>query len=269
MSAIDLAERGWLPDAAIRLGIRRMLAERLRQLRHADFAAELGAKSHFVRAIEQGPIALATDAANAQHYEVPAEFFRLTLGPHLKYSCGLHAEPGSGLEESERRMLALTEERAGVEDGMRVLDLGCGWGSLSLWLARRHPNSRITAVSNSKDQREFILGRAAERGIANLEGRYLFTVDVQCLFVVRHLVFVTAMGAVVLEQRGESFVVRQVVDGDHFKLVRPRHHVAEHQTADAAKSVNRDTCSHSRSPCVRGRQNAHLPVPTGGPFHPT
>jgi len=169
MSAIDLAERGWLPDAAIRLGIRRMLAERLRQLRHADFAAELGAKSHFVRAIEQGPIALGTGAASEQHYEVPARFFDLVLGPHRKYSSALWPAGVTDLGRAEAEMLALTCRRAGLEDGMTVLDLGCGWGSLSAWIGEHYPHCRVLAVSNSKLQREHVLGRLQSRGIDNVE----------------------------------------------------------------------------------------------------
>ncbi len=169
MNVMDLVESGWVPDALIRRGIRQRLAGKLDQLHLGDVEARDRLEDRHLREWWSGPIALVPELANEQHYEVPPAFFEAVLGPNLKYSCGLHPEAGIGLEESERRMLALTEKRAGIEDGMRVLDLGCGWGSLSLWIARRFPNAQILGVSNSKDQREFILGRAAERGITNLE----------------------------------------------------------------------------------------------------
>jgi len=169
MNTLDLVESGRVPDALVRAGIRRRLARKLGELYLDDVEARDRAEHALLTEWWSGPIALVPELANEQHYELPPAFFEAVLGPHLKYSCGLHPEPDTGLEESERGMLALTEKRAGIEDGMRVLDLGCGWGSLSLWIARRHPNAQVVAVSNSKDQREFILARAAERGITNLE----------------------------------------------------------------------------------------------------
>ncbi len=119
----------------------------------------------FAAARSRGPIAVDTDAANDQHYEVPAEFFELALGPRLKYSSALY-EPGTTeLASAEQAMLDLTCRRAGLEDGMAVLDLGCGWGSLSLWIAERYPNCHVTGLSNSAPQRRAILGRAAERDL--------------------------------------------------------------------------------------------------------
>ncbi len=124
-----------------------------------------------VARMSSGPVAESVDAANAQHYELPAEFLGLILGPRRKYSGCLWPWPeGSGsLAEAEEAMLALSCERAGVEDGMRVLDLGCGWGSLSLWLAERYPACSVLGVSNSGSQREWILGEAARRGLSNVE----------------------------------------------------------------------------------------------------
>jgi cyclopropane-fatty-acyl-phospholipid synthase len=121
--------------------------------------------------MDEGPIAVATAAANDQHYEVPAEFFRLVLGPHLKYSCCLWPDGVDSLAEAEAAMLALTCERAGIEDGMRILDLGCGWGSLAVWLAEHYPASQVLAVSNSHGQRAFIIERARAKGLLNLEVR--------------------------------------------------------------------------------------------------
>ena len=114
-------------------------------------------------------MAVHTDAANSQHYEVPATFFETVLGDHLKYSA-CHWSPGTAnLSEAEAQMLALSCERADLKDGQRVLELGCGWGSLTLWIAQHYPNSRITAMSNSASQREHILERAASHGLTNVE----------------------------------------------------------------------------------------------------
>lgn len=160
--SIRLAESGWLPDFVIRMGLRRLLAQRAEELARTSNARVL-------EAMRRAPLALEPDRANAQHYELPAAFFEAVLGPRLKYSCGYFERPDASLAEAEARMLALSCERAGVEDGMSILDLGCGWGSLTLWLAEHFPAARITAVSNSKSQREFILGRCAARGIGRVE----------------------------------------------------------------------------------------------------
>jgi cyclopropane-fatty-acyl-phospholipid synthase len=166
---IGVAESGRLPDAWLRAGIRHLVAGRQRETLAADFETRLARKLAFLDELRHGPIAVATERANQQHYEVPPAFFEQVLGPRLKYSCALF-EPGVGsLAEAESRMLAATCERAGLEDGMRVLDLGCGWGSLTLWIAEQLPGCRVLGVSNSKPQREHILRRAAERGLSNVE----------------------------------------------------------------------------------------------------
>jgi cyclopropane-fatty-acyl-phospholipid synthase len=162
-----LAEAGWLPESWVRLGIRLLLAERLRELRAGGEAGARAANLAFAEACRKSPVALVPERANAQHYEVPTAFFSAVLGPRLKYSCGLW-EPGDTLAASEERMLALTAQRAGIEDGMRVLDLGCGWGSLSLWLAERFPKARILAVSNSDSQRRWVEARARAIGRPDL-----------------------------------------------------------------------------------------------------
>jgi cyclopropane-fatty-acyl-phospholipid synthase len=167
--AIRLAESGRVPDAAVRAGIRRIVADRARETRAPDFETRLARKRAFLEGLRDGPIARATDRANEQHYELPPAFFEAVLGPRLKYSCALFDAGVRSLDEAEERMLATTCARAGLTDGMRVLDLGCGWGSLSLWIAERFPASRVLGVSNSKPQREFILGRAAARGLTNVE----------------------------------------------------------------------------------------------------
>ena len=157
-----LLERGAIPDPIVRAGIRSLLRSRLKE------ESRLNRKARFIDELRQSPIALHTEAANAQHYEVPAAFFEHVLGPHLKYSSGLW-EPGTRtLADAERAMLALTVSRAGLVDGDRILELGCGWGSLTLYMAARFPASRIVAVSNSSSQRAFIEARAKERGLDNI-----------------------------------------------------------------------------------------------------
>ena len=157
-----LLERGALPDPIVRAGIRALLRSRLRDESRRDRT------DAFIEELRRSPIALHTEAANAQHYEVPPAFFERVLGPHLKYSSGLW-EPGTRtLGDAEAAMLALTVERATLEDGHRILELGCGWGSLTLFMAGRFPTSDIVAVSNSHSQRAFIEARAAERGLRNL-----------------------------------------------------------------------------------------------------
>jgi cyclopropane-fatty-acyl-phospholipid synthase len=158
------AERGLVPDRLIRAGIRARVARRA-----AHEASRSDADIADLRArLAAGPVTIATDAANAQHYAVPPELFVATLGPRLKYSCCQWDEGVSSLTQAEERSLALTCERAKLEDGMRVLDLGCGWGSLSLWIAERFPNCRVHAVSNSAPQGEWIRARCAERGLGNV-----------------------------------------------------------------------------------------------------
>jgi cyclopropane-fatty-acyl-phospholipid synthase len=162
-SAIELAERGWLPDTTLRAGIRHFVRERLdEQQANGTSTAVLAAR---LRAM---PIAVGTDLANEQHYEMPVELFSRMLGPWLKYSCASWPAGISGLAAAEEAMLELTRKRAGVEDGMRVLDLGCGWGSFALWLASRQPLTRITCASNSTRQKRFIEERAARLGLSNV-----------------------------------------------------------------------------------------------------
>ena len=139
---IDWVERGWVPDALIRPGIRELVRGRLREP-HSD-----AVKNAVFQQLSQGPVALHTETANDQHYEVPARFFQLTLGPRLKYSCGYYPEPDTSLAEAEEAMLRLYSERARLADAKRILELGCGWGSLTLWMAEQHPEAEITAVSN-------------------------------------------------------------------------------------------------------------------------
>lgn len=171
-------ERGRIPDALTRFGIRRLCAERLRE-EHAGELERAHARFRDVLAgLRLSPIAIHTEAANAQHYELPPAFFQAVLGKRLKYSACLYPEGHETLDQAEECMLACYGERAELEDGQQILELGCGWGSLTLWMAERYRRSRITAVSNSSAQREFILARAAERGLGNLE---VLTCDVNHL----------------------------------------------------------------------------------------
>lgn len=124
----------------------------------------LGTSTRSLHPASQGPIAPVPDKANEQHYEVPAEFFTHVLGKHRKYSCCYWDSTTNSLDDAEEAALRISCERAEIEDGMRVLELGCGWGSLSLYIAERFRNCQVTAVSNSRSQREFITTEAARRG---------------------------------------------------------------------------------------------------------
>lgn len=178
MPMIDLAERGLVPDALIRLGIRRLCSQRLRdEGLHEPARADMRFRRQ-LESLRRSALALSTDAANAQHYEVPTRFFELCLGRRLKYSSCLYPTGAETLDQAEEAMLALYVERAGLADGQRILELGCGWGSLTLWMAERLPNARITAVSNSATQRAHIQAACAQRGLANVE---VLTRDVNTL----------------------------------------------------------------------------------------
>ncbi len=168
MSAIDLCELGLVPDVIARYGMRRLMAARLKKESLDRGELESQSFADGLETLRSSAIAEDTDKANEQHYEVPAEFFVDSLGSHLKYSCCYWDEGIKSLDQAEARMLAITCDRAGLEDGQRVLELGCGWGSLTLWMAEHYPASDITAVSNSASQREFILACAAERGLNNV-----------------------------------------------------------------------------------------------------
>lgn len=152
--AIGLAERGLVPLAGLRLGVRKLLAQRLASVERGPSVAS------FAEELRRSPVALTPDKANEQHYELPAGFFQTVLGPHLKYSGAYWPDGVETLGAAETAMLDLTVRRAGIEDRQSVLELGCGWGSLTLNIARRFPRARITAVSNSDSQRRFIEARA-------------------------------------------------------------------------------------------------------------
>ncbi|SAL76201.1 cyclopropane-fatty-acyl-phospholipid synthase [Caballeronia peredens] len=158
---IRTCERGLVPDALMRLGMRALLRRRLADEHAHDV-------ERFVEELRASPIAIDTQAANAQHYELPDAFFEAHLGPRLKYSCGFYPRGDETLAQAELAMLELYAERAQLADGQRILDLGCGWGSLALWMAARYPRAQVVALSNSHGQRAFIEARARERGLHNL-----------------------------------------------------------------------------------------------------
>ena len=168
-SAIGWTEAGLVPDFAIRAGIRRLLARRLEEISAGDIEAAAPGLESFLGHMRSSEIAPLPQLANEQHYEVPAAFFSEVLGAHRKYSCCYWPAQDGDLDEAEARALEITCERAGIENGMSVLELGCGWGSLSLWLAEVYPDCRITSVSNSNGQREHIEAIADNRGLQNIE----------------------------------------------------------------------------------------------------
>lgn len=167
-NAIDFVERGYVPDFITRQGIRQLLRTRLREIPD-DVEADKAAMLRFIDELRQSPIALHTEAANAQHYEVPTEFFKLVLGPRLKYSSCYYQSGNESLAAAEEAMLNITCERAQIVDGQSILELGCGWGSLTLWMAEKFPNAKITAVSNSAVQRRYIEAQCASRGLQNVK----------------------------------------------------------------------------------------------------
>jgi cyclopropane-fatty-acyl-phospholipid synthase len=175
---LGLAERGLVPDALLRLGIRRLCTQRLREESAHDPDTAARRNAALIDELQHSPVAIHTDAANRQHYELPPAFFLRCLGPRLKYSGCYYPTGRESLDEAEEAMLALYCERAQLADGQDILELGCGWGSLTLWMAERYPRARITAVSNSTPQREFIEGQCRTRGLTNV---HVITCDVNRL----------------------------------------------------------------------------------------
>ncbi len=168
MDINSLLEKDLFPDWLIRIRIRQLLDLRLKQEKKQNAEMQLSHKLNYVRLLKSSPIAVHTKDANEQHYEVPSDFFTYVMGPRMKYSSGYWPEENTSFTESEERMLKLTVERAELKDGMKVLDLGCGWGSISLYVAEKFPKCKVVGVSNSKTQKEFIDKRAKERGLKNL-----------------------------------------------------------------------------------------------------
>ena len=166
--SMRLLERELLPDFLVRFGIRRLLRARLAEENRGSAEAQQQHLMRLISRLRQSPIAINTAEANLQHYELPPGFFELVLGKHLKYSSGYYRDVGGSLDEAEAAMLELTAKRARLRNGERILELGCGWGSLSLWMAEHYRNSTITAVSNSHAQKRFIDAKAQALGLTNL-----------------------------------------------------------------------------------------------------
>lgn len=168
MSLIDLVERGLVPDPLTRYGIRRLCQQRLAAEGINDPRLADARFRDLLDELRQSPVAIETAAANEQHYELPTRFFQLCLGKRLKYSSCFYETGNESLDQAEEAMLALYCARAQLEDGQDILELGCGWGSLTLWMAERFPNSHITAVSNSATQRAHIEATCGQRGWKNV-----------------------------------------------------------------------------------------------------
>lgn len=164
----NLLEKNWIPDLIIRFGIRRLLKQRLREENKGKPEAQEEHLKSLVQELSASDIGVNTAEANTQHYEVPTTFYQYCLGKHLKYSSGFWKDGVTDIDESEQDMLELTCQRADLKNGQHVLELGCGWGSLSLFMARKYPESKFTVVSNSKTQKIYIDEQAKLRGLDNL-----------------------------------------------------------------------------------------------------
>ncbi len=166
---IEWMEKGILPDFLIRVGIRHLNRKTLCREQRGDIEQRLARKKDLFQFLRINPVAVETDKANLQHYELPAEFFEYIMGPNLKYSCCVWQPDIRTIDQAEGIALSMTVKRAEITDGMRILDLGCGWGSLSGWIAKHFPNCKITAVSNSRIQKNFIEKRCLQNNIKNIE----------------------------------------------------------------------------------------------------
>jgi cyclopropane-fatty-acyl-phospholipid synthase len=164
-----LIDFGVVPDILLRHGVRQLLRYRIKLLSFPNLTEQDEAKMSYVESIKSQVIALSTDEANEQHYQLPTEFFRYCLGSRLKYSCAYYETGARDLDEAEEAMLDVYCSRAQLRDGLSILDLGCGWGSLTLYLCERYPNANITSISNSATQRQYIEKAARERGFRNVK----------------------------------------------------------------------------------------------------
>lgn len=166
---LSVVERHVIPDAVIRFFVRREIEKSHARVESLSTEQRQVETMSFIEEIKTLPIAVQQNMANEQHYEVPDAFYQLVLGPHLKYSSGYWPSAETTLEQSEAAMLEMYCERAQLEDGMSLIDLGCGWGSVSLYMAKKYPKSRITSISNSKSQKKFIMAQAEKRGLRNVQ----------------------------------------------------------------------------------------------------
>lgn len=175
---IELAEQGRLPDSMVRYGIRRLCKKRLKDefIDHPEYQQDRYQK--LIEELRTSPIAIETEAANTQHYEVATDFYLASLGKRLKYSCAFYPDTNTTLDQAEEEMLALYSKRAELDNDQRILELGCGWGSLTLWMAEKYPSSKITAISNSSTQKSYIDHLCRESGFDNVT---VITADVNNL----------------------------------------------------------------------------------------
>ncbi len=164
----SLLKKDIIPDVLLRFGVRQITKRRINRVDKMNVAEKEKFLMNFITERSEGPIAINTEDANEQHYEMPSQFFDLVLGQHKKYSCA-YWEDGDTLDDAESRMLQLVCQRAGVADGQKILELGCGWGAFCLYAAERFPNSHVTAISNSNNQRLYIEKVAKLKGIKNLQ----------------------------------------------------------------------------------------------------
>jgi len=173
--AISLAETNYLPDVVVRAGMRQLIQSRLTEFQKNGVEKQQEIEESFIDSLKKMPIAINTSDANEQHYEVPTEFFKLCLGPRLKYSSCYFKNDKVSLAEAENEMFEKYCVHAKLVDGMSILDLGCGWGSLTLFLAEKFPNSKIFSLSNSSTQKKFIDEQATKKGFKNIT---VFTSDI-------------------------------------------------------------------------------------------
>lgn len=166
---IKAMENGHIPDQAIRFGIKQLLKKRLEQLQNPSLGLKQDAAQKYLEHLKSLPLAIHTGEANEQHYELPADFFLHTLGKNLKYSCSFWDKDTKNLDQAEELALQITLERAQIKDGMKILELGCGWGSITLAMATRFPNAKIVAISNSSSQKAFIDSEAKSRQLKNIQ----------------------------------------------------------------------------------------------------
>ena len=166
---ISAVEKGIIPDFLIRYGIKLLLKRRLIDIKSLDCEKTDFSQMQMISRMQSSPIAINTDSANEQHYEVPEAFYKLILGSRYKYSCCHWSNEVHNLDDAEKEALDITCDRAQINNGMNVLDLGCGWGSLSLWIAEKFPECSVTSVSNSKSQHDFIHKQASLRNLNNIK----------------------------------------------------------------------------------------------------
>jgi cyclopropane-fatty-acyl-phospholipid synthase len=168
-TVIEWSERGLVPDRVLRAGIRRLCHQRLKDIGANDVEVSGRSMEAFVQMMNDSAIALGPEIANEQHYEVPPELFSEVLGKHAKYSCCFWGDNTETLDQAEAEALKITCQRAGIKNGMSILDLGCGWGSLGLWIAENYPDCKVNSISNSRPQGEHIRFLARERGLSNIQ----------------------------------------------------------------------------------------------------